>query len=146
METLCLVHSELLSVRTEERLQLIDVTPRIASRLRKTDIRDGIALISSTHTTFSIFINEFQPALLDDIRSFLEQAVPQDAYWKHNDPRHSDCDRMNADAHVRAALLGHSVALPIKDGALALGTFQSVIAAELDGPRNRALNIQFMGV
>ena len=56
METLCLVHSELLSVRTEERLQLIDVTPRIASRLRKTDIRDGIALISSTHTTFSIFI------------------------------------------------------------------------------------------
>jgi secondary thiamine-phosphate synthase enzyme len=146
METLCLVRSELLSVRTEERLQLVDVTPRIVSRLRRADIRDGIALVSSMHTTFSIFINEFQPALLEDIKTFLEQAVPRDSYWKHNDPRYSDCDRMNADAHLRAALLGHSVTVPIKDGELGLGTFQSVIAAELDGPRQRALNVQFMGV
>jgi secondary thiamine-phosphate synthase enzyme len=145
METLCQVRGELLSLHTDERFQLIDITPRIASRVQRSEIRDGLALVTSTHTTLALFINEFQEALLDDIRSFLEQTVATDRYWKHNDPAFSDCDRHNADAHLRACLLGHSLALPVHDGELALGTFQSVIAAELDGPRSRALHVQILG-
>jgi secondary thiamine-phosphate synthase enzyme len=145
METICLVKGELMSVRTEERMQLIDITPRIAARVRRGEVRDGIALVVSMHTTLALFVNEFQDALLDDIRSFLERLAPQGDGWRHDDPRFSDCDRKNADAHLRAALLGHSLAIPIHDGELALGTFQSIIAAELDGPRSRSLHLQIVG-
>jgi secondary thiamine-phosphate synthase enzyme len=145
METLCQVRGELMSIHTDERFQLVDITPRIAARVQRSEIRDGMALVTSMHTTFALFINEFQDALLDDIRSFLEQTVASDGPWRHNDPRYSDCDRRNADAHLRACLLGHSLTLPVRDGDLALGTFQSIIAAELDGPRSRALHVQILG-
>jgi secondary thiamine-phosphate synthase enzyme len=144
MEMLCQVRGELMSIHSDDRLQLIDITPRIIARVRRCEVRDGLALLSSMHTTLALFVNECQDALLDDIRTFLEHVVAKDRYWKHNDPVYSDCDRRNADAHLRACLLGHSLTLPIVDGELALGTFQSIIAAELDGPRARALHVQVL--
>lgn len=145
MVTTCNVHADLLSLRTDERLQLVDITPRIEARVRSAEVSNGLALVTSMHTTLALFINERQEALLFDIRTFLNELVDRDRDWRHNDPRFSDCDRRNADAHLRAALLGHSIALPIQDGRLTLGTFQSVIAVELDGPRTRSLNIQVLG-
>jgi secondary thiamine-phosphate synthase enzyme len=145
MVTLCHVHADLMSLRTDERLQLVDITPRIEARVRSSEVTEGIALVTSMHTTLALFINECQEALLHDIRTFLDELVDRDRDWRHNDPRYSDCDRRNADAHLRAALLGHSIALPVRDGRLALGTFQSVIAAELDGPRTRSLHVQVLG-
>ena len=145
MVTTCNVHADLLSLRTDERLQLVDITPRIEARVRSAEVSNGLALVTSMHTTLALFINECQEALLFDIRTFLNELVDRDRDWRHNDPRVSDCDRRNADAHLRAALLGHSIALPIQDGRLALGTFQSVIAVELDGPRTRSLNLQVLG-
>ncbi len=145
METVCLVEGELMSLKTDERMQLVDITPRIVARVRRSAVRDGIALVSSMHTTLALFVNEFQDALLEDVRSFLELVAPRDAGWRHDDPRYSDCERRNADAHLRAALLGHALTLPVRDGELALGTFQSIIAAELDGPRPRALHVQILG-
>ncbi len=139
------VRSETLSIVTSERMQLLDITPRVVESVRKSGMRNGVALVNSLHTTLALFINEFQEALLDDIRTFLEQVVVQGNYWKHNDPRFSDCDRANADAHLRAMLLGHSLAIPVRDSELVLGTFQSIILAELDGPRERALQVQILG-
>ncbi len=139
------VWAETLRICTQERVQLLDITPRVAEGVRKSGVRNGIALVSSLHTTLALFINEFQEALLDDIRTFLEQVVVRGNYWKHNDPKFSDCDRANADAHLRAMLLGHSLALPVQEGELVLGTFQSIILAELDGPRERALQVQILG-
>ena len=139
------VRGEKFIILTSERVQLLDITPRVAECVRESGVRNGIALVNSLHTTLALFINEFQGALLEDIRTFLEQMVVQGNYWKHNDPRFSDCDRSNADAHLRAMLLGHSLALPVQDGELVLGTFQSIILAELDGPRERALQVQILG-
>lgn len=136
---------ETLEITTAERVQLLNLTPPIQERVRASGMRNGIAFLHSLHTTLALFLNEFQPALLDDIRAFLEQAVVRGSYWKHNDPRFSDCDRSNADAHLRALLLGHSLTLPVREGELGLGTFQTVILAELDGPRKRALHLQFLG-
>jgi secondary thiamine-phosphate synthase enzyme len=98
------------------------------------------------HTTCALFINEAQKALHADILHVLEQVVDRDAEWMHNDPQHSDCDRMNADSHLRAMLLGHSVTLQIGAGELVLGQWQRVLVAELDGPRARSVRIQVMGV
>lgn len=145
METICMVQGDTMSVRTDDRVQLIDITPRIASRVKSSGIGDGIAVISSMHTTLALFVNEYQEALLDDIRAFLEQLAPRGAGWRHDDPRYSDCERRNADAHLRASLLGHTLTVPFRAGELALGTYQSIIAAELDGPRARALHVQLVG-
>lgn len=139
------IHTETLNIPTRERVQLLDITPQLSERVRQSGIRDGIALVNSLHTTLALFVNEFQEALLDDVRTFLEQMIVQGSYWKHNDPKFSDCDRSNADAHLRAMLLGHNLALPVQNGDLVLGTFQTVILAEFDGPRKRALQVQVLG-
>ena len=68
------------------------------------------------HTTLPVFMNESQQALHADIKRLLEQIVDRDADWMHNDPEHSDCDRFNADAHLRAMLLGHSLSLQVSGG------------------------------
>ena len=92
-----------------------------------------------------MFVNESQSALLADITKFLEDLVARDSYYRHNDPAHSDCDRMNADAHLRATLLGHSLTLQISGGELVLGQWQRILMAELDGPRARTLRAQVWG-
>ncbi len=140
------LRAETLAVPTHERLELINITERLAEQVKASGVRDGLALVTSLHTTLALFINEYQGALLEDIRTFLEESVVRERYYKHNDPAHSDCDRSNADAHLRALLLSHHLVLPIRNGELLLGTFQSVILAELDGPRERALQLQILGV
>ena len=137
--------TETLTVKTHERLELINITEQITVRVRQSGIRNGIALINSLHTTLALFINEFQQALLDDIRTFLEQVIARGNYYRHNDPKYSDCDRQNADSHLRALLLGHNLCLQVANGELVMGPFQSVILAELDGPRDRALQLQILG-
>lgn len=137
--------SEHLTVETHERVELIDLTERVAELVSRSGIRDGIVTISSLHTTLALFINEFQDALLHDIRTFLEVLVRRENPWRHNDPAYSDCDRHNADSHLRALVLGHNLCLQIKQFKLLVGQFQAIILAELDGPRQRELEVQFFG-
>jgi secondary thiamine-phosphate synthase enzyme len=138
LETIC--------YRTRERLELINITRDLNEVIRKHGMKAGFLLVQSLHTTTAIFINEFQQALLDDIKSFLEKLVGRLEYWRHNDPNLSECSRKNADSHLRAMLLGHTLSIPVRDGELALGTWQSIILAELDGPRERAIQVQVLGV
>ena len=140
------VRAETLSVQTGQRVELIDVTDRIVAIVEASGVSEGIASLWSMHTTFAVFINEAQQALHADITRLLEEIVDRDADWKHNDPEHSDCDRFNADAHLRAMLLGHSLSLQVSGAKLVLGQWQRVLVAELDGPRARALRVQIMGI
>jgi secondary thiamine-phosphate synthase enzyme len=140
------VRAETLTVETSERVQLFDVTDRVMAFARESGVRDGIVSLWSLHTTCALFINEAQRALHADIVRALETIVAREAPWLHNDPDHSDCDRFNADAHLRAMLLGHSVTLQIAGGELVLGQWQRILMAELDGPRSRTLRVQGMGV
>ncbi len=140
------IHGEKFIVETEERVELIDLTERVMGLVRRLRVREGIVSLSSLHTTAAVFINEFQTALLSDIKRFLEQMVARDAEWLHNDPAHSDCDRLNADSHLRALLLGHSLTLQISGGEVVLGQWQRILMAELDGPRARTLRVQAWGI
>ena len=140
------MRGDTLTIQTEERVELIDVTDRVVAVVRSAAISEGIVSLWSMHTTFAVFMNESQKALHADIKRLLETMVDRDADWKHNDPDHSDCDRFNADAHLRAMLLGHSLTLQISGGEIVLGQWQRVLAAELDGPRSRTLRVQVMGV
>jgi secondary thiamine-phosphate synthase enzyme len=140
------VHGETLIFQTNQRIELVDLTDRIMAFVRQLNIREGLVNLWSMHTTCAVLINEFQTALLADIKRLLEGVVARDAEWMHNDPDRSDCDRMNADSHLRAMLLGHSLTLQISGGELVLGQWQRILAAELDGPRARTLRIQAFGI
>jgi secondary thiamine-phosphate synthase enzyme len=140
------VHGETFVVETSERIEVIDLTDRVMTMVRGLHIAEGVVHLFSMHTTCTVFINEFQPALLADFKTFLEDVVSAEANWRHNDPQHSDCDRRNADSHLRAMLLGHSLSLQVSGGEIVLGQWQRILMAELDGARSRTLRIQVMGV
>ncbi|MGH7413140.1 MAG: secondary thiamine-phosphate synthase enzyme YjbQ, partial [Candidatus Rokuibacteriota bacterium] len=145
METLKVVRKTF-TMLSEKRTQVLDVTKQIRDIVLGADIKEGIILVNSLHTTCALFVNEFQGALVDDLKAMMERLVADDAGYKHDDPRFSDCERGNATSHLRAALLGRSVAVGISGGELSLGRFQSILFAELDGPRPRSIDIQIMGV
>jgi secondary thiamine-phosphate synthase enzyme len=133
------------TLSTEERCEISDITKLIREVVQQSPVANGIALINTLHTTCALFINEFQSALIDDLKSLIDRLVPERGGYRHDDPRYSDCERGNACAHLRAALLGRSIAVGLNNGELCLGRFQSVIFAELDGPRKREITIQLMG-
>lgn len=131
---------------TNDRMQLLNITDRINEVVRKSGIRDGLVHLQSLHTTSAIFLNEWQDALLHDIQGFLGAVVVQDSYYRHNDPQHSDCERKNADSHLRGMLMGQTLCLQVRNASVLLGTWQSIIFAEFDGPRSRSLAVQVSGV
>ncbi len=133
-------------IRTTDRVELRSITREIAEFVERTPIRDGIVHISSLHTTAGLTMNEVQGALLSDVTDMFEQIIPSAVYYKHNDPLYSDCDRRNADAHLRVVVVGHSVSIPILDGKLKIGTWQNVLLTEFDGPNNRKIHVQVMGI
>jgi secondary thiamine-phosphate synthase enzyme len=121
-----------IEVSTDDRIDIVDVTDRIEAALP--EVERGACTAFVEHTTAALSINEAEPRLLDDIESFVaEQSAPDG--WAH------DALDGNADAHLRSSLLGRSVTVPIRDGALALGTWQSILLVEFDGPRTRAISV-----
>jgi secondary thiamine-phosphate synthase enzyme len=140
-----LIRGDSFTIDTRERLEIIDLTDRVMAHLRKAGIREGVVSLWSMHTTCALFINESQRALLADITQLLEDFAARDRYYRHNDPEHSDCDRANADAHLRAMLLGHSLTLQVSGGEVVLGQWQRILMAELDGPRTRTVRVQILG-
>jgi secondary thiamine-phosphate synthase enzyme len=131
---------------TGDRMQLINMTDRINEIVRKSGIRDGIVHLQSLHTTTAVFINEWQDALLHDVRTFLDQIVSRDSGWRHNNPEYSDCERKNADSHLRGMVMGQCLCLQVRNSAVLLGTWQSIILAEFDGPRSRSMSVQVSGI
>jgi secondary thiamine-phosphate synthase enzyme len=133
------------SLSSEERTEVLEITKVVREAIQQFPVSNGIALVNTLHTTCALFVNEFQGSLIEDIKALAERLVPERGGYRHDDPRYSDCERGNAHAHLRAALLGRSIALGITDGDLALGRFQSIIFAEFDGPRKREISLQVIG-
>ena len=134
-----------LTLATEGRTEVSDITKLVRDAVERLPVSAGIALVNTLHTTCALFVNEFQSALIDDLKRLIERLVPERAGYRHDDPRVSDCERGNAHSHLRAALIGRSIALGINNGELTLGRFQSIIFAELDGPRKREISVQVLG-
>ncbi len=138
--------AETFMISTDKPLQLFDLTDKVMARVKALGVREGTATLVSLHTTCSLCVNESQAALREDMEQFLQHIVDNATPWLHNDPEHSDCDRGNAGAHLRALVMSPSVTLQISGGELVLGQWQRLLMAELDGPRTRTLRLQVMGV
>ncbi|MGC9323576.1 MAG: secondary thiamine-phosphate synthase enzyme YjbQ [Desulfomonilia bacterium] len=126
-----------LEVKTSSRVQLIDITSQVRSFLRSENMSSGAMIIYVPHTTCGITINEnADPAVKDDILAFLDKEVPPDEGYKHAEG--------NADAHIKASILGSSVTVFVESSALVLGTWQGIFLAEFDGPRKRAVLVKLL--
>ncbi len=126
----------MIEIKTNRRVEIIDITERVREIVEKNDIEDGIAVIYTRHTTTAIIINENERGLIDDITTILEKLIPTQAGYLHD--RIDD----NADSHLRSILLGNSVVIPITNGKLDLGTWQRILFVELDGPRSRKVVVK----
>jgi secondary thiamine-phosphate synthase enzyme len=140
------VYNRVIDWISNDRMQLTNITDRINDVVRKSGVKDGLVHLQTLHTTTAVFINEWQDALLHDVREFLEKMVDRNEYYRHNDPLYSDCERRNADSHMRGMLMGQTLCLQVRNASVLLGTWQSIVFAEFDGPRSRALAIQVQGV
>lgn len=140
------VVAENIEVDTTERIELVDLTDTVMAFVSRSGVKDGLLSLWSMHTTCAVFINESQNALHADIKTFLETVASRSGYYKHNDPKFSDCDRQNADSHLRAMVLGHSLTMQISGGELVVGRWQRVLCGELDGPRTRTIRAQVIGL
>jgi secondary thiamine-phosphate synthase enzyme len=125
-----------ISLRTERRTQLLDITPQVEEALNGAD-GAAAALVYVPHTTAGVTINEdIDPDLADDIESAMEKIVEDGWGWKHD-----DADGPNAPSHMRASLMSPEVLVPLQEGKLALGRYQGIFFCEFDGPRERKVYV-----
>ena len=137
-----------LPLSTNQNVEIIDITQQIQQLINIVEIRNGIVVITSQHTTLAVNVNENEQRLLDDIAVFFEKIAPKNEKYLHNDIHLRDCppdEPENAHAHLIAMCMGNGETVAIIDGKLVLGTYQSIIAIELDGPRERKVSVQVMG-
>lgn len=121
-------------IRTARREELVDVTQHVEAAVVRAGVREGVAFVWVPHTTAAVTVNEgADPSVARDLLAALARLVPASGPWEHREG--------NSDAHVKATLVGPSVAIPVHDGRLALGTWQAVFFCEFDGPRQRRLCI-----
>jgi len=126
-----------ITLRTDRRTQLVDITALVQEALGPTN-GAAAALVYVPHTTAAVTINEgADPAVARDLESALEKVVNDDWDWKHVE----DPDGPNAPSHIRASLISSQILVPLNDGKLALGTWQGIFFCEFDGPRERKVYV-----
>ena len=140
--------SSFIELDTGEGIALHDLMPGIKDAIANSGIQTGFVTVTSQHTTTAIAINENESRLVEDVKAFLHRLIPPRDRYLHNDIALRDCppdEPENAHSHLAAMLLGSSEVIPLVDGQLQLGQYQSVMLYELDGPRKRKVSVQVYG-
>jgi len=127
-------------VRTRLRVEFRNITGEVRKAVDESRVRSGIVTVYTPHTTTAIFVNEDEPGLKRDLKTILDNLVPERGDYEHD---HVD---YNAFAHLRSVIVNPSVTIPIEDGKIMVGIWQSIFLAEFDGPRERSVYIQVLGV
>ncbi len=137
-------------VKTNCAPEFIDITQWVAECVSESMISNGFAVVYSKHTTAAVKINENEPLLLDDMAGFLEKIFPRHHNYQHNNfeirtVNMTEDESPNGHAHLQHLLLGTSETVPVIDGAMQFGTYQSIFFIELDHPRPREVMVQIVG-
>lgn len=142
------IHHRILPLPTDDAIGIYNLTPAVQAVIDETGIQAGHALVFSRHTTTALAVNEFEERLLVDIKHYLRKLAPETDTYLHNDLHLRIVppdEPMNAHSHLMAITLSNSEIIPIVAGKLALGTYQSILFVELDGPRDRTVLVQISG-
>ncbi len=130
---------QVFDLKTDKRIEILDITPEIHSIIKNSSIKTGIVNVFSRHSTSGIVVNENESGLLKDFQEAMKTLVPSNRDYHH--------DRIdnNADSHIRSFFIGNGETIPVDDGKLDLGTWQSIFFVELDGPRSRKVTVTIIG-
>ena len=127
-----------ISFQTNNKEEIIDITEEIKRILKESDVKEGLLTVYTCHATAAIIVNEnYDPNICDDLLELLDKTIKQ-GIWRH------DKVDGNGAAHLKASILGPSESIPIKNNELTLGTWQSIMLVDLDGPRTRKVIIQIL--
>jgi secondary thiamine-phosphate synthase enzyme len=129
--------AHLLRIETKRVKEAVDVTDRVNDTIVNARMQEGLCVLFVTHTTAALTTGEVGEGTDDDLLEIVEQIIPRIRFRHAHDPSH-------AWSHMASSLLGPSLAVPVSGGRLTLGTWQSVLLIELDGPRRRDIHMQLI--
>ncbi len=135
-------HTHYLWFTTTHRQEIIDITDQVQEQVDASRIQEGYALVSAMHISASVFVNDHESGLWQDILHWLEHTV---APWDPASYNHNLTGEDNAAAHLRSLTIGHEVIVPITAGQLDLGPWQRVFYGEWDGQRRKRVIIKILG-
>jgi secondary thiamine-phosphate synthase enzyme len=137
-----MIHTAKLTEKTQGHCDIIDITPKVQEQLERQKVRRGLATLFVSGSTASLTTIEYESGVLEDLKELLEKLIPSDRKYLHDDRWGDD----NGFSHLRASLLGPSLAIPIDNGRLLLGTWQQIVLLDFDNrPRTREIVLQIMG-
>jgi len=133
-------YTEYLWFSTKKHREFINITDRVEEALRKSKIKEGLALVSAMHITASVYVNDAESGLIQDIEEWLQKLAPEGP-----DYRHHRTGETNGDAHLKNLLMHHQVMIPVTEGKLDFGPWQQVFYGEFDGQRKKRAVIKIIG-
>jgi secondary thiamine-phosphate synthase enzyme len=132
-------HSHNIFVESTGMADIIDITPHVSKVVRESSVQDGAVSLFVPGSTAALTTIEFEPGVINDLRKAIDRMAPVDMYYEHNE-RWGDG---NGYAHVRAAMIGPSLHIPIFEGKMTLGTWQQIVLLDFDNrPRSRRIVVQ----
>ncbi len=132
--------TEYLWFNTTKKREYINITDTVEEIVQKSGIQEGMVLVSAMHITASVYVNDAEYGLIEDIDEWLEKVAPFNL-----DYRHHQTGETNGDAHLKSLLMHHEVIVPITNGRLDLGPWQQIYYAEFDGKRKKRVIVKAMG-
>lgn len=133
-------HTEYLWFNTKQKREFVNITDQVESIVAKSKVKEGLCLVSAMHITASVYVNDAESGLIEDIQQMLERLVPFKSDYKHHRTGED-----NGDAHLKRMLIGHQVIMPITDGKLDLGPWEQIYYAEFDGQRRKRVIVKIIG-
>ena len=125
---------------TPKRVEFVNITPQVEQCLKESSVHEGIALVNAMHITASIYVNDDESGLIQDIEELLQRLAPEGPDYQHH-----RTGETNGDAHLKRLLIGHQAVIPITDGKLDLGPWEQIYYAEFDGQRRKRVLLKAIG-
>lgn len=134
-------HTEYITVNTKKEKEILNITSQVEDIVANSSVKDGMALVSAMHITASIFVNDEEPGIKQDLLEWAENVAPD-----RPDYRHHQTGETNGDAHLKSLLFNHEIIVPITGGRLDFGPWQQIFYGEWDGRRNKRIIVKVIGI
>ena len=138
-------YSQDLRISTRKRIEILDITEEVYRVVRKSGIKNGLVNLWVPHSTAAIAVNEHDTDLWEDVVNVLQKIAPLKGDYRHNAKYGWSIGEQNAHAHILNCLIKPGVSIPLENGRMLLGTWQSILFIEMDGSRSRRVHVQIMG-
>ena len=134
-------HTDYITVNTKKEKEILNITRQVEEIVQKSGVKDGMALVSAMHITASVFVNDEEPGIKQDLLEWAEKIAPD-----RPDYRHHQTGESNGDAHLKSLLFNHEIIVPVTGGRLDFGPWQQIFYGEWAGRRNKRIIVKVMGI